>query len=303
MREALTRLDLQAWEQLLWTLAVLVMALVLNLLVRRFAQRQIQDATRRYSVFKAFSYSVSLVVVLVLALIWIPGSSGIAAYLGILSAGLAIALQDLLANLAAWVFIVTRRPFVVGDRVEVGGHRGDVVDVRIFAFSLIEIGNWVDADQSTGRIIHIPNGLLFRHTVANYTQGFNFIWDEMPVTVTFESDWQRAKELLTEIVQRHAAIPAEHAAEQVHTATMSFMIHYQHFTPIVWTSVADHGVTLTLRYLCEPRRRRGTANDIWESILDAFAAADNIDFAYPTMRYYDNRGEGKSGAGGAPPTG
>jgi small-conductance mechanosensitive channel len=298
MQEALARLDLQQWERLLWTLVILVTALTLNLLARRFVSRQISETARRYAIIKGFSYVVGFMVVLVLALIWTPGSTGLAAYLGIVSAGVAIALQDPLVNLVGGVFILLRRPFVVGDRVEISHHRGDVVDIRLFAFSLIEIGNWVDADQSTGRIIHIPNGLLFRHTIANYTQGFNFIWDEIPVTLTFESNWRGAKELLTEIAQRHSAIPAAQAAAQVQSATQSYLIHYEHLTPIVWTTVADHGVTLTLRYLCEPRRRRSTANDIWESILDAFDATGDIEFAYPTTRYFDNRGEGKPGVGG-----
>ena len=301
MQESLIRLglDSQTWERLLWSFSLLLAATALNLLVRRVVHRQVEDTARRYALNKATSYSVGLVVLLALVMIWTRGGTGLAAYLGIVSAGLAIALQDPLINLAGWIFIVVRRPFIVGDRIEVGLHRGDVIDVRLFQFSLIEIGNWVDADQSSGRIIHMPNGVVFRDAIANYTQGFNFIWDEIPVTVTFESNWRGAKEMLAEIAERHSAIQSEHAAAQVRSATQTFLIQYQHLTPIVWTAVADIGVTLTLRYLCAPRRRRSTANDIWESILDAFAGADDIDFAYPTTRYYDNRREGKSGAGGS----
>ena len=74
------------------------------------------------------------------------------------------------------------------------------------------------------------------------------------------------------------------------------MIHFQHLTPIIWTSVADHGVTLTIRYICEPRKRRSSAGAIWEDVLRAFAAEDDIDFAYPTTRFYHNAQEGKPGA-------
>ena len=301
MQETFTRLglDSQTLERLLWSFSLLLAAIALNLLVRRLVHRQVEDTARRYAVNKAANYTAGLFVLVVLVVTWTRGGAGLAAYLGIVSAGLAIALQDPLINLAGWLFIVVRRPFSVGDRIEVGLQRGDVIDVRLFQFSLIEIGNWVDADQSTGRILHVPNGVVFRETLANYTQGFNFIWDEIPVTVTFESNWRGAKEMLAEIAERHSAIGSEHAEAQVREATQTFLIQYQHLSPIVWTAVADIGVTLTLRYLCEPRRRRSTANDIWESILDAFAGADDIDFAYPTTRYYDNRREGKSGAGGS----
>jgi small-conductance mechanosensitive channel len=132
--------------------------------------------------------------------------------------------------------------------------------------------------------------------VANYTQGFNFIWDEVPVTVTFESNWRRAKEILTEVAEQHSVLKSEEAAREVRRAASKYMIRYAHLTPIVWTSVADHGVTLTLRYLTDPRRRRSSENAIWEHILDQFAAADDIDFAYPTQRFYQNAIEGKPGA-------
>ena len=258
-------------------------------------ERRIEDPARRYIATKTIGYVLGIASVFVLLRIWLGGISGLAASIGIISAGVAIALHQPLTNLVGWIFLTVRRPFVVGDRIQIGGHAGDVIDMRLFAFSLVEIGNWVDADQSTGRILHIPNGMVFQQAVANYTQGFNFIWDEMPITVTFESDWRRAKQILTEIIQRHTAVESKEAQQQVRKAASKFLIKYEHLTPIVWTSVADIGVTLTIRYLTDPRRRRSTENAIWEDVLDAFWAADDIDFAYPTTRYYDNVGEGKPG--------
>ena len=244
------------------------------------------------------NYLLGFVSVLALLRIWLGGVTGLAASIGIISAGLAIALHAPLTNLAGWIFLTIRRPFSVGDRIQIGDHAGDVIDLRLFAFSLVEIGHWVDADQSTGRILHIPNGKVFQETVANYTQGFNFIWDEVPVTVTFESDWRRAKEILSEIAATHSTIESEQARLELRRAANKFMIRYEHLTPIVWTSVIDIGVTLTIRYLTDPRRRRSAENAIWEDILEAFWKADDIDFAYPTMRYYDNAGEGKPGRPG-----
>ena len=124
---------------------------------------------------------------------------------------------------------------------------------------------------------------------------FNFIWSEIPVTVTFESDWRKAKQILGEIAERKSALTSEEAARQVERAASKFLIRYGHLTPIVWTSVADIGVTLTIRFLTEPRRRRSAEQAIWEEILDRFAASDDIDFAYPTQRFYDNVAEGKPG--------
>lgn len=284
-----------ALDKLVLSLFLVLLLVLLRRALAFIADRRLEDPVRRYLAIKTVDYLLGLVSVLVLLRIWLGGFSGLAASIGIISAGLAIALHEPLTNLAGWIFLAVRRPFVVGDRIQIGEHAGDVIDLRLFAFSLVEIGNWVDADQSTGRILHIPNGQVFQQTVANYTQGFSFIWDEMPITVTFESDWRKAKQILTEIIQRHSIIKSEHAQQEVRKAASKFMIKYEHLTPIVWTSVADIGVTLTIRYLTDPRRRRSTENAIWEDVLDAFWAADDIDFAYPTIRYYDNRGEGKPG--------
>ncbi|MEZ4386984.1 MAG: mechanosensitive ion channel family protein [Candidatus Krumholzibacteriia bacterium] len=297
-----THLDLSAGRlaDIVLTLAVWGLLLLARFVVGRIIERRVAEVQRRYIVNKTFNYVLGGIFFVSTMVIWFGGLTGWSAYLGLVSAGLAIALQDPLVNLAGWIFVSVRKPFVVGDRVEIGDHRGDVIDLRLFQFSLIEIGNWVHADQSTGRIIHVPNGWVFKHTIANYTAGFRFIWDEMAVMVTFESDWRRAKEILAEIAGRHAVIKDDEASEEVRRASRRYMIFYQHLTPIVWTSVADSGVVLTMRYICEPRRRRSSAGAIWEDVLTAFEAEDAIDFAYPTVRYYDNRAEGKPGAGGAP---
>jgi small-conductance mechanosensitive channel len=285
------------------TLAAWAAVLICRFVFGSLFERRIDDVQRRYIVTKSLNYVLGFVFVIVTTVIWFGGLTGWSAYLGLVSAGLAIALQDPLVNLVGWMFISVRKPFVVGDRIEIGGMRGDVIDLRLFQFSLIEIVNWVDADQSTGRIIHVPNGWVFRQTTANYTAGFKFIWDEIAVMVTFESDWKRARTILEEIASRHTAIPDEQASEEVRRASRKYLIFFQKLTPIVWTSVADSGVVLTMRFICEPRARRSTASAIWEDVLDAFAAEDAVDFAYPTTRYYDNRAEGKPGAGGPPPAG
>ncbi|WPD23365.1 MAG: mechanosensitive ion channel [Candidatus Electrothrix scaldis] len=289
------------YESIFATILVVFLYFLIRKVGSTIIARRSKDASREYILTKSLSYFSGFLVVIVLIRIWLGGIKGMMAYFGILSAGLAIALQDLLTNLAGWIFISSRKPFTLGDRIQIGEHAGDVIDLRLFQFSLIEIGKWVQADQSTGRIINIPNGLVFKESVINYTQGFSFIWHEIPVMVTFESDWEKAKSILTNIVNRHTAIKSEQAAQEVRRTAKKYLIHYQHLTPIVWTSVADFGVILTIRYLSDPRKRRSSEQTIWEDILRTFAQHEDIDFAYPTTRYYDNVVEGKEGARAARP--
>jgi hypothetical protein len=121
------------------------------------------------------------------------------------------------------------------------------------------------------------------------------------VLITFESDWRRAKQILQRIGGERCAHLTDTAADAIRKAAQSQMILYSKFDPRVWTSVADSGVLLTLRYLCDPRQRRNSAESIWEDLLDAFAGAGNIEFAYPTERRYTNSAEGKPGVGGPIP--
>ncbi|MFC1468131.1 mechanosensitive ion channel family protein [Verrucomicrobiota bacterium] len=278
--------------KLFQTLLLVAVLFVLLKMARRIVSWRIEDETGRYLARKTSGYVIGFIGLLIGWRIWLGGED-MALYLGFITAGLAVALKDLLVNLVGWLFIVVRQPFTVGDRIAVDETAGDVIDVRLFSFSLVEIGNWVDADQSTGRIVHVPNGLLFQQAMFNYTQGFNFIWNEVPVTFTFESNWESAKELLHEIATRHSAIKSEFAAREVRKAAKKFLIHFQHLTPIVWTDVMDNGVRLTIRYLCEPRKRRSSETAIWEDLLKEMQQREDIDFAYPTQRFYDNLKEGK----------
>lgn len=287
--------------KLLETLLVLLVLVLLRQIALYTLRRRTDDVLLRYRWRKGITYSTVVVGLLLVGRVWFAGVQQLATFLGLVSAGLAIALKDMVADMAGWLFILWRRPFGVGDRIALGDHAGDVIDLRLFQFSLMEIRNWVDADQSTGRIIHVPNGMIFSSVLANYTKGFHYIWDEVPVLLTFESDWRRAKTLLQEIALRHGEPAAREARLQFERAASRFMIMNPSLNAEVFTSVADSGVLLTVRYLCNPRHRREILQAVWEDILAAFAQVDNIDFAYPTVRYYDNPQEGKPGARAEPP--
>jgi small-conductance mechanosensitive channel len=212
----------------------------------------------------------------------------------LLSAGIAIALKDIIASLAGWVFIISKRPFDVGQRIEIGAVKGDVIDLSIFQFSILEIGNWVDSDQSTGRIIHIPNNKIFTNDLINYDKGFSYIWNEIKVLITFESNWGNAKIILSKIAEQETSDVTKKVEKEIKQAAQKFMIYYKNLTPIVYTDVKESGIQLSIRYLCSARKRRGTTQKIWEKILIEFSKNNDIELAYPTQRFFNNVTEGKS---------
>jgi small-conductance mechanosensitive channel len=269
---------------LLVTIIVIAVLWALERIVLAIVYRRVTDPWSRYRWRKTITYLTLAIGVLVIGREWLEGFKSLATFLGLVSAGVAIALKDPLSNLAAWAFIVWRRPFDVGDRVEIAKHRGDVIDIHLFQFTLNEI---------TGRIIHIPNQMVFTEPVANYDKGFRYIWNEVPVLITYESNWQKAKEILTKIAFKHAEHLTEEAERDLLAASQQYLINYRKLTPIVYTSAAASGILLTIRYLIEPRRRRGTVSAIWDDILTEFGKQDDIDLAYHTVRSFSNPIEGK----------
>ncbi len=275
-----------AQTRILASLLVIFVLWLIKRMIQRLLRQHVTDLVRFHQWRKSVNYLHAFIVLIILGHIWLRGIKELGTFLGLLSAGLAIALHDTIANLAGWIFIVTRKPFVLGDRIEIGGTAGDVIDIRPFQFSVIEVGGRIDAEQSTGRIINVPNAKVMRDNLANFSTGFDYIWHEIPVLITFESNWKKAKELLLGIVNEKVEHLSADAEAQVRTAAMRYLIFFSKMTPTVYTSVRDSGVLLTIRYIVKPRTKRGSEQEIWEAILDSFAEHPDIDLAYPTTRFY-----------------
>ena len=271
---------------LIESFAVVVGLIILRWLLLRAMHRYVPETENWYHTRRIATYVTTIVAVITLAFIWFDAFSELPTYLGLVSAGVAIALSDLLKNMAGWIYILVRRPLWLGDRVEVDGTRGDVVDVRLFRFTLMEIGEWVHADQSTGRLVHVPNGVLFTKPMANYTEGFEYIWNEVPVMVTFESNWEKAKDIIQEEIESVSANVSARASEGLRKTARDYQIKIGKLTPIVYLSVEASGGMLTGRFLVSARQRRGIEERVWEGILRRFRAAEDIEIAYPTVRTF-----------------
>ncbi len=273
-------------ENLLLSILIVAVLFLLRKILISLISNNTKDPKTVYYSKRIIGYVYVFLAIVLVGGVWISGLGHIGAYLGIASAGLAIALHETLANIAGWFFILWRKPFVIGDRIQIGETKGDVVDMRLFQFSLIEIGNWVEAEQSTGRIIHVPNSHVLREKTANYHGGFNYIWNEIQVLITFESNWRKTREILEKIVREKIKFSPERAEEQLRAVAKKYMIHLPKLTPAVYMSTRDNGVLFSIRYTTNPRKRRGSEQTIWEAVLAEFEKHPDIDLAYPTTRFY-----------------
>ena len=165
-------------------------------LPRRFGR-----ADARYKVRKFVVYCGYLAILLFLAILFEDRLGRLSFALGVAGAGVAVALQDVLASIAGAFSIGFSKLYTVGDRVQIGDTRGDVIDIGLLRTTLMETGNWVSKDLYNGRIARIPNSTILKVSVFNYSQGFRFIWDEIKVVLTGTSNPQLARAMLLSVAK------------------------------------------------------------------------------------------------------
>ena len=133
-------------------------------------------------------------------------------------------------------------------------------------------------------MVQIPNAKILTEPISNYTSEFPFVWHEMPIVITFESDWRKAKAMLLSLVQEETEETSQRARESLKRRPSRMLISYGTVTATVYTSVLDNGISLTMRFLTAPRRRRGVQETLWEAVLNMVGGEPDIDLAYPTTR-------------------
>ena len=281
-------------EKLVWTILVVTAVVLATGGLTPVLSANAKTLQQRHKVRRTIEWVRTAVILVTLLVIWGARVENLGVFLGIVGAGLALSLQELLLSIAGWAYVMLKKPVDIGDRIEIKDMVGDVIDIGLLHTTLVEVGNWVKADQSTGRLLVVPNSSFLRHSVYNYTKGFPFVWNELTAIVTFESDWQRAKELILELSQEEDHKIEAEVQRQMDAMQESYAImKYRVLTSIVYTKIADNGIALTLRYLTPVRARRTTEHKLNEGILLAFSKEPTIDFAYPTTRFYQNQTEGK----------
>jgi len=295
-------LGLQTMTKLLLTAAVVIVLWLIRWTFIVVVNRRTDEPQARYRWRKIATYALTIIGMILVGRVWLEGIQSLVTYLGLVSAGIAIALRDPIVNWFGWAFIGWRRPFTVGDRIQIGSLSGDVIDIGVSTFSVLEVTAPEFGEQITGRIVHVPNGKVFVEPLVNSTQGFKYVWHEIPITVTFESDWRRAKEILEGILREQGDSITEEAARFIRNASRKFLIRSASVHPVVYTRIVADGVELTLRYICEARSKRRTSEAVCEAILDAFSAEPTIDLAYKTSRIFRQTEEGKEALRAQPPS-
>ncbi len=274
------------YRKLFWTfLLLIVQFIVRHLILRLLAPLLPESDPHFYRVRKVVGYGVLVVVLLMLWAIWAEHVGDFSVTLGLIGAGMAFALQEVIGSVAGWLVIVVNRPFVVGDRIETGEIRGDVVDIGLLRTTLMEIGNWLDGDYNTGRIVILSNAQIFKEPLFNYSGRLHFIWDEIQVPVTYESDWKRALEIMVRAVEEHSEYKAllPRAEEQFRQTRRQMALKgMATLEPQTFVRMTENWLELSLIYPVDTDIRRGFSSDVSSIILSAFAR-EGIRVASPKL--------------------
>lgn len=254
---------------IIFAAVVLIAVFISYKLLTRSITNALSNSIKRKQDVKTFlnlwRYSF-FVVAAILILISFSGSlTTFGISVGFFSVMLGWALQKPITGIAAWLMIVTQRPFRIGDRIIIDEHIGDVADIRLFYIVLNEIGGTVEGEEQSGRAIHIPTSILFDKNLVNYTMHDPFILDEVSATVTYESNLAKAQELAVECAKEITKEILPDVKEK----------------PFARVSFKDSGIDVKVRYYTIADKRQKVASEITEKIHEKISKARDIEFAYP----------------------
>ena len=273
--------------KLLFTIALILVVLLLRGLVLLLARRALGGRVadqRRFWTRQGIQVLVAVVLILGIVSIWVTPTSNITTGIGLISAGLAFALQQVITSLAAYFVILRGDTFGVGDRIILGGVRGDVVRLGFLKTTMMEMGQppsvaaedpavWVNSRQYTGRLVTVTNGVIFTDPVYNYTREFPYLWEEIVLPVSYTDDRAAAEQILLDAAHEHAVVDDPAAEDAMVSMQARYAVSEVSLEPSVYWRITDNWLELSLRFLVPQRGVRGIKDRMFRDILAGLDAA------------------------------
>ncbi|WOF16384.1 mechanosensitive ion channel family protein [Methanoplanus sp. FWC-SCC4] len=243
--------------QLSWTFLLFALIFIGYIIItKNFSPGFIKDERTRYSFNKGIMIVSFVVGLFVLFRIWVEDTESLIVSYGILAAGIAIAIQDVFRNFVGGIIIAAMSVYRVGDRVEIGGTFGDVMDIGLMSTTMMELSDWDSGEQPTGRISVMPNSFVISEVVYNYTKDHNFIWDEITIPLTYDSDWKEAISDFLNIVRSETGDISLSAEKEIERLGEKYYLPKKVTEPFVYVKITDNWIELRLRYVTDAKNRR-----------------------------------------------
>lgn len=225
----------------------------------------------KYKLNKRIHLINNIIIIIAFVIIWQDYFKNFLTLISFVSAALTFALRDIILNFFSGIYIKINKPFSVEDRIEINDNIGDVININYLNFEILEVKEEEKGEQSTGIIIQIPSSKIFNYPIKNYSKAFKYIWKEMEVNVPIDSDIEKSKKELYKIINSNETLKKipNKMKNQLNNVVGEYRIYYNNLDPIIYTSVVDNHVKLTIRFLCHPKKVRNIESDIWNKILIA----------------------------------
>lgn len=262
---------------------IIVSYLFFKILIERIGAKRISQAKTRYIFRKTSSFLFLLSAFIIVLRIWVVNPQALLVAYGLIAAGVAIALQDVFKNFAGGLVLFLSGMYKVGDRIELNDVKGDVMDIGLFYTTMLEIGQWVDGDQSTGRLVVQPNGYALSFPVRNYTKDHEFLWDEIQIPITYESDWKEAIKKIKAILKEEIKENEKIARSEIDKLGEKYFLSKRNTEVNVFLETTDNWIMLKIRYVTQVRDRRIIQNAISQKILQYIEKAPTIHIASTTL--------------------
>jgi len=252
-------------------IAVGIGLIMTSLLIRglqNWVGGRVKSTELRYRAKKIIGFTGYLIAFFIVGAIFSDRLSRFTVAFGVAGAGIAFALQEVIASVAGWIAVSFGNFYSPGDRIQLGGTKGDVIDIGVLRTTLMEVGQWVNADQYNGRIVRVANSFVFKEPVYNYSADFPFLWDEIIFPVRYGSDWVFAKETLTRVADEVVGDYAARTRASWEVLSRKYLLEDTDIAPIVTLRADENWIEFTLRYIVDYRRRRTTKDRLFCRLLE-----------------------------------
>jgi len=253
-------------------------------ILRKVAVKSIERTETRYRTRKLISLFTYIAFALVLIGNFSSSLDGLFVAVGVVGAGVAFALQEVITSIAGWMAIEFGRFFKPGDRIQLGGIKGDVIDIGVLRTTLMECGDWVNGDLYNGKIVRVANGFVFREPVYNYSGEFPFLWDEITIPVKYGSNINVAHDIFSTVLEETVGDFSRYSEEAWAVLTKKYMIENANVAPMISMEANENWLLFTLRYVVDYKKRRSTKNILFTKITEQIEASDKkVQFGGATL--------------------
>lgn len=254
-------------------LTILIKRLVMFILKKLFILVNNSNKTQ-YKLIQFFNILATICELLIIYLLWDSYIKGIITLITFISTAIALSLKDIIFNLFSGIYIKVNKPFILEDRIEINGYKGDVINIGTYSFELLEISDEY-GNQSTGVVLELPNSIIFSHPIKNYIKGFSYIWDEIDISLELDSNLEECKNILYKIVSSTTLLKgAPNKMKKELKKNINYRMYFNKFDPVIYTEVVGNKILLNIRYLVDPKKSRIVKSHIWNEVLNEYKAGN-----------------------------